>query len=179
MLRAIEFRHDHAQEVDLRVCGFTTTADGDPDGGIPAGTSFDDHLPRHLVLSVCGAQQRRTSLLTRKDGKEAPAGAPGARALEAPQARHAAGGGRLLRRPVAWATPRDVPVARVKGGRGGVGLGRRRRRLDRGRGGRRRVVQTHRRWASSTSGPEGALRGDPDPRPHAKLIKDGTAAVAR
>ena len=32
-------------------------ADGDPDGGIPAGTSFAD-IPNSWVCPVCGARKR-------------------------------------------------------------------------------------------------------------------------
>jgi rubredoxin len=38
-------------------CGFIyDPADGDPDGGIPAGTSFDD-IPDDWFCPVCGARK--------------------------------------------------------------------------------------------------------------------------
>ena len=39
-------------------CGFIyDPADGDPDGGIPPGTSFDD-IPDSWFCPVCGARKR-------------------------------------------------------------------------------------------------------------------------
>ena len=39
-------------------CGFIyDPAEGDPDGGIPAGTAFDD-IPDTCFCPVCGARKR-------------------------------------------------------------------------------------------------------------------------
>ena len=46
-----------AQKWICESCGFIyDPAEGDPDGGIPAGTSFDD-IPSDWFCPVCGARK--------------------------------------------------------------------------------------------------------------------------
>ena len=49
--------HDDVQKWICESCGFIyDPADGDPDGGIPPGTAFDD-IPSDWFCPVCGARK--------------------------------------------------------------------------------------------------------------------------
>ena len=50
---------DHRTAVDLRVAAgsSTTPSEGDPDGGVPAGTAFED-IPDDWFCPVCGARKK-------------------------------------------------------------------------------------------------------------------------
>ena len=52
-------RQNHRSEWICESCGFIyDPAEGDPDGGIPAGTAFDD-IPADWFCPVCGARKVR------------------------------------------------------------------------------------------------------------------------
>jgi rubredoxin len=58
MLRDMSSETTTAQKWICESCGFIyDPADGDPDGGIPPGTSFDD-IPDTWFCPVCGARKR-------------------------------------------------------------------------------------------------------------------------
>ena len=51
-------------------CGWVyDPQEGDPDGGLPAGTEFDD-IPKDWMCPVCGARKRDFRLM--KPGEEIP-----------------------------------------------------------------------------------------------------------
>jgi len=57
-LRAMEASTTTAQKWICESCGFIyDPADGDPDGGIPPGTAFND-IPDTWFCPVCGARKR-------------------------------------------------------------------------------------------------------------------------
>ena len=52
------------KEYECTVCGYVYSAEtGDPDGGIPAGTAFED-LPGDWVCPQCGARKEKFELRT-------------------------------------------------------------------------------------------------------------------
>ena len=62
LTRLLSFRHDATTEATLWICescGFIyDPAIGDPDGGIPPGTAFED-IPKDWFCPVCGARTSR------------------------------------------------------------------------------------------------------------------------
>ncbi len=60
-----------AQQWICEACGFLyDESEGDPDGGIPPGTKFED-IPDNWVCPVCGAHARWTSLRLDRRGSAA------------------------------------------------------------------------------------------------------------